>query len=445
MNNLQNQTVAIFYDSAKSQDVMAAAVAIEATGLTPVVAEATAAPFCLLYDINGDDDTTTSGDVVYDWIVANMTTNTYDYIVVCCTYSDTGGTSDLQTDTIALLRTYLKTANQGTTIDSGTSAAGTTSSITLAAGYVATADYHNGLHVESTGGTGAANIDKVIIDDDGSGVCSVGGANWTSPSNDTTYVVRWVPNLIVGYTPTTTVYGDTGAYMYDAQYSNVERHASVGTANYNKALMVWKRVHGTQSAGGVTTFNTPPQIINMTSVAEASMGVVTSAGNTTLSDTGNFVADAHIGQYVYIYDLTGTGQWARVVSNTANQLTCENFNGAYTSLLADDGVARGVEDGAAAWTTNPTAGSLYVVCSSVDHILSDMWLQGAIMVYLPTLTNATMRANWKRLLNDTQLGNDIANYATGAPVQDTLYLQELMTNGKAIYEAVGITGFSAYE
>jgi len=359
-----------------------------------------------IVDISGVDDSTGT-DAGWTAIDAAVTDATLDYCVIASSITAAGGDGGsgiLNFDTIAKIwGNKFKSSAQGSAVFTGTTQAGAVGTATLAATASLVADYYNVMLFKSTGGTGAANPVKVIFDYAATTqVATIGGANWTSPSNDTTYELYTMDNLFIA----TDDYGmgDSTAYKYWAK-----------AVTANDAALVWDFIHsdGNDYKASDGVVNMPPVFVHNVSAWKnfVDSGTVTGGASTTLSDTGQFTGKNHAGKYGYIISGTGIGQFFKIASNTDDTLTIS-----WAGYL-------GLNSHRSTFITNPAAGAVYRVVAGEGEIFKDVYTQLGIKVLLYSLTDSHAAYLVGKLLDSTgKMKNGDLLLSGEAPTQELEYL-----------------------
>jgi hypothetical protein len=148
------------------------------------------------------------------------------------------------------------------------------------------------------------------------------------------------------------------------------------SATKSKSEICWEAVNSTK---------TPPLIVQYTDLLafSATRGTANTAyTDTTIRDAGkSWVADAYIGDKVYIVAGTGIGQSGTIFDNTS------------TILYSHP-----------AWAITPTSTTQYVVkkAGEEDELFYDKYTELYILTYLWDLDNSEVLVNWGKLLNNPQ-------------------------------------------
>lgn len=409
MNNLKDKSLLLIYDGSNAvyQNWLGAFVAYHAVKYS-----------CDTINIDGLDDTVTTDQV---WtLVSALTANSYDKIIVTAAISDGGGSESINYDTLGLLRGLLKTSAQTTAVESGTTTAGAVNSATLEVTSTVSAanDYYNNLWFVSTGGTGAANVVKYCLDYTGATkVLEVGGANWTSPSNDTTYNIYNETNILVAQDPALLV---STALKYNSKAST-----------YGDLALVWDFVCY-NSTTGVT--NPYPLLIHVLASPLYYLKTGTaSAGAATSFTTSGMTANQYVGKFAFIISGTGAGQWAKIASNTTTVVTCEKFNNINDLYLPN---YYNVPDaGGTAWTTNPDNTSVFYIIDGSYEILFNAFFQLFAKSFLYDITNSTQQALFTRLIDFDYKLRDNTTWS-GSTTQDPTAIEEMIYRGLSIYKGI---------
>lgn len=424
MNNLRNATVYMLVNLSDPEYIKAGAVVREACDNLTMV------------NVAALDD---SSDGIYN-VVDALSDNTYDYIVVACNQSTSGGTGIASAKTMAKLRVKLKTASRGTLVTSGTcSNSGGANTIVLSASSSVTNDYYNGLYVVTTGGTGSGQVGYIINYVGSTKTATVNAWGGDTPDTTTTYEIYDVPNIINGnllpYSDGATAIIGTN-YVYINRWGDFIRnnnlHAS-GTAKYNSANLIWLQIHGDHVTG---LYNPFPKILQLTGGYELYKDISGAGGGTNYVQVSSptFTANALVGKWIYIYNGTSKGEWARIASNTTTKITGAYFNATNPDVA--------IASYGSTWNTTTDNTSRFIVCERYSEILAPAYLQLVINGILNDLTNGETVDMWKRLLNNTMAGGTTIDNKLGAPYQDDELLYSLIEKGKSLYDAIIERGVS---
>lgn len=395
MNKFDGKSVLLVYNQAVAEHQQLAAAWIT----TMAAADLT------VINTNGLDDTV--GVDLINAQVALQTDGTFDYVMVAALPDDTGagGLGRPNYDTIALLWQKLKPTARGTVIQDGTAQVGAAVNTIWLQAAEATNDYYNDLIVVIDGAVTTNAYTKAIIDYTAVNfVAEVGGANMAGAPDGDGYEVYADHNMFIMQAPSL---GVAAAYNY-----------WVKSVRAGDALLVWDYIHSIDDGyktGGVV--NTPPLLIHnigqwqisrttVTAVAAATPAA-TAGGNDTLTDAGEFVGLDLAGKYVYIVAGAGAGQFAQIVSNTANVLTVQNIG-----MLG----RTGLQD---VWYTNPAAGSVFRVVDNKARCFADIFSQFYIKAMLNTLADGGQGYLAQQLLDRDLSMRDSAMFGKGeAPRQN---------------------------
>lgn len=337
-------------------------------------------------------DDSVGTDSVGDLIRA-LTNDSYDEAYIMTTVTDGGGASGVMNyDSFAAIRNKMKTASKGTEIATGTSqAGGSTSTIKLAAGSSAVDDFYNGYILDCTGGTGAANVDKTILDYTGSSlVAEVGGATFTDPGADTTYVIYDVSTYIK--TMATTGGKSVALQAWEASYPNITPPLVIhytGTYNFTED-------YGTAAAvaAGTLTLKAAPK----------NTGARVATAERTTNDHFNSM-------YAYIYSsTTGARQYRQISDFVGSSLVC---------TLASN------------WTVTPTGTVVYRVVDQVADIYADVQCEFFLKTLMYDLTDATVLSYYDKLLDNN---GKLSTLTSGAPEQDLDFLSEMRIKGDVAWQ-----------
>jgi len=134
--------------------------------------------------------------------------------------------------------------------------------------------------------------------------------------------------------------------------------------------------------------------------------------STALDSTLTLVADAYNGDWIYIYDGTGIGQYREI------------YDG-------DDSLVYVSPD----WTTQPDETSLYKIKNDGEEgeIFNDMYTQCYVLTRLRNLSDNQTMTNWHKLVDANYNIND--GNVKNTPYQDMDYLNNtVLVQGKTIFD-----------
>lgn len=134
--------------------------------------------------------------------------------------------------------------------------------------------------------------------------------------------------------------------------------------------------------------------------------------STIVDSTGSLVADAYIGDWVYIYSGTGMGQYRKIYDNDTDTL-----------YVSPD------------WETNPDSTSLFKIkdANENNELFYDQYATYYILTYLTDFTADGVFDAWKKLLDNN--GMVAGGYLGGTPKQDVNFLRNtVLDKGKAIFD-----------
>lgn len=391
--SIYNSTVLVIYNKLLAQHQQVAA-------LAAILLEC---PTATVLDIQG----TTSGDI--DTAITAIAASTYDDVIVLADIASTATSSKISYDQLVALRLKLKVANQGTSILTGT--VGTTGSTTQIAFLETvgadTTDYYAGLFLNVTAGTHAGVIKKIISYNKTGKLASVGGAAVSGAYDNTdVYTILNVPHLC---TVQDTALSIATAFLYDTV---------VTTSNI--VARTWNYIHSVASH---------PMPMFLRYIANkyyaVDSGTSSSGAATKINDTAKtFVVNSLVGYYVFRpATAAGKGEYARIASNTATDITCDVFNGF---------VQDGVDYGNAAWTVNPST-DIYYIVSKYKLILLNAYAQLYLKTYLLDATAQASLIEYKKLIDSN---SKLHTYPYGSPVVDELFEAAILAQGKNIFDAV---------
>jgi len=367
----------IYYNSNVFQSVLSMQVAqikSEILGYTTTITD--------IYNVTGANITTAIG---------NIADSTLTAIFVCALTNATSATSKISYDQLALLETKLVTGSKGVVVTTGTAESNSTQTniILAAASASAVDDTYNGKYIITAGTTPIA---RYISDYTGSTrICTV-VATGTAITTTETYTIR---------TPSVHVY-----LIGDSVSSENSVRVAWRSCFSNKQFPILVNLlggSGTIAIGlngvvdGVTTFK--PNIVTT--------ATATSAGATSLTHTGQFVASAMIGKWLGIESGTlGVGQVRKITANTADILTVD------------------------AWTTTPTGTVVYCISETYELCLAHIYLPYAISTYLAS-TSSDVHAEWKKLFDKYNTLHKSTTRLDG----DFELLKVYLQRGKCIFDA----------
>lgn len=282
--------VIIFYSSAVATDKLAKMIVNKRY------------PNATVYDINS----TTNAAAITTYVGTTLVDGTYDYAFFCTEIVDADTDKKISYDQYALMRAKMKTDNQGTLVTSGTcQAGGSTSTMKLAAGSSSADDYYNEMILVCTGGTGAANAEKTILNYTGSTlIAEVGGAVFTDPAADTTYQIY-----------------NTSTYMPRFGVMN----DTVNATGKGAALLAWEAVYPNFTA---------PLVVHYCSMQEGATVIDQAAGYKFAQHAGTAAA---IGASTITLDATPANG---IIATTAQIATDDYFNGMYVYIRTAPGVGQ---------------------------------------------------------------------------------------------------------
>lgn len=315
-----------------------------------------------LKDVATADVTTYCGTTLLD--------ATYDNIYVVCPCGATSNSTPDGTINLtqqALLRPKLKVASQGTlSAEFSNATTHTTQTIgKTAAGF--TADALIGSHVLTTGNTGTGQLD--YISDNTTTVITIPGVFY--PEVDATTDFKYISNMQL--------------YLWGLNLSTT---------------YITERTWA-----GLYPNNTIPRLLAVLggdnySVLDTTCDSIL-AGSISLS-TASWVTNAYADMYVQIYSATTNGyQYAPIASNTGVKITLSSN-----------------------WGSTPTGTPAFKVVKRLANVFRDDYIKWYILTYMTDLTDGTVLANYKRLVDEV---DSIATRPAGSPpVQDLDFFNDTM-------------------
>lgn len=310
-------------------------------------------------------------------------TNYTDIVVACGTQATYSTAGKFTYDQLALMDGMFTSARRASTVKSGTCGANSTATNIVITGAGGSDDDYIGYNVRTSG---AATVYRYITDYTASGEIAVVATTTTPVTTTSAFVV---------------FQNSTNLHIVGNKVSAIEpAHASwVDAFPTTAAPLIVKLLGGTDTS---TYF--PYAVYDKTA---------TSVASKTLTHTAAFTAGAYNGDnfYVGIESATaGAGEVKQILSNTADDLT-----------LATD------------WGVTPTGTIKYMITPNKELMLAYLYLPYAIRAYLYNLSDVTVLAEWKELLDKYDFVNTKTSFlSTGFNMTKLL---DYAQRGKCVFDA----------
>ncbi len=361
-------------------------------------------PDTVFLDISKYDDTTATDEFL---AVVDAITATYDQIYILCPCTDTGGNKIMNFDTYARLR--VKLTDDGTTETTGTSVItnSDTSHLQLSADAQAN-DYYNGMVINSTGGTGTANIDARILDYvNADNIAEIGGAAWTDPAGDTTYEIYDLTDYII--------------------------ELNVAAGGKDVSLIIWEYL--SKQFLSLATAPTPPLLFHYLGAYKfaedlglspactgTTLKVVATAGDGAIIADGDRENDIFNDMWVCIVSAaTGAGQVRQITDYVQS-----------TELAT-----------VATWDTTPTTDATdiyYRIHDKRSDCFRDYYMKEFFETYMTDITDGQSLTIFQRLIDESGNLKEGEN-PMGATVQNLPTLYECLSVGKHCFDALSTTEY----
>lgn len=405
MNLLEDKKVLIIYNSTVDKDLVCAWMAKNWLTSPDFI------------DINGLNDAVSGGNAVYALVDA-LTDATYDKIVVAPMPSSSGGSGVINYDTMALLRSKLKTASLTEAIATGTAAGGGVTYFSLEAdsGASEVDDYYNELFVALSVNP-ATPVTKLISDYDYTGgsaekMVTTGGAVVTL--DDTTVYSIYNETNIIRLRSTARGVPDTA--MYSATY-----HSNLVTK------LMFELFSTTNYLPLLPLYLSTKMFVNSGTLAGLTSTGATLASSVTVTDkatsTQHATDDYYNGKYIYIISGNGKGQYGLITDYTGTSKVA-----VITWSKRSDGTA----------LASSSSSSVYRIVDNLSDAFKDVYLSCAIRGNYYDITDVDQQADIKLCLDmydrlDLELGGTIP--------QDLAEIKSVLEKGRNIFDAItaGVT------
>jgi len=332
-------------------------------------------------DING----VTSGDLTT--YIGTLPADTYDKIHIIATVNEAGATGGVSFDQLAALFPKLKVdvRAEAKFFDPVSAASNATATTIILTGTVSSANdfYNNSIAVIDVGGTGSSFLYRNVKD--------YVGSTKTLTVNTTTTAVTTTDKVAI----------------YDLAAAGLYFNPAAATAAYDTFHAMYP---DTTTPVVVEQLRAGAGSIVLTATANS---VANTGGVATLTDTGNFTANAYDGleYFVGIRSATlGAGQIRKIISNTADVLTTDS-----------------------PWDVVPTGTVVYEIVDLRHKCLDEYFLAFAILFFCGGVFTKQKLNMFVRLID---LSKDM-NASTKYTFQDLELYERFLEIGETIMVAKG--------
>lgn len=331
-----------------------------------------------------------TGDI--DTWIGTLSATTYDNIYIDCPCDGAAATASISTTQQYDLYAKLKTASKGTLGDEVSNATTATASTIGDSGETYVANAWANKWVYLTGGTGSGQL--ATVKSNSTTVFTIWGTFATTPDTSTDYKTL------------------TGMKMHMCGTAHT---TTARTSIKNITELAWDAVYPNNTIPLILSYRagTPGYSVISGTTSSIAAGSATDSG-------ASFATNAYAGMYVVEYDAsTYPYQYTKIASNTGTALT---------GTLVDT---------THYWhrKNTPTGTPTYKIVNSLSDVLNDKYIKYYVLTYLTDLTDSTVLAEYKRMIDTNGSLNEMP--AGRGPVQDVAYIQgTVLPTGKILMDAL---------